>query len=375
MRNPRALFAAAAVTALAALSIAGASLPAYAEVVPNDTYTSVLDHESDDNCDALDSGKTDTNGDPETVTVDAGANELIDRYCVKSGTKAYYYNVVPPQPSITFGHPDKDSVSHWSVGVIPIPEKLPIPALPSKFDVCGTANDKVELPGDTILIDWETTSIDVDTLKATVTATALGGKLFTDDSPKLSWILTFTDEACDESDEPTLEGSLATGTCVADAPWIYYDVTLTGETESTAVSLVITDGTNSTTLALGDLVDGKLKNKILWPGASVAADEVTPTGWPGWAFVNGQWVETDGNFAWTRGDITATLEVNPELAVALSYPPATPDCAAAPPAGGGSGSGLAETGFDGTPFAWTAALLAAAGAGLLVLRRARRVQN
>lgn len=370
MRNPRALFAAAAVTALAALSIAGASLPAHAEVVPNDTYTSVLVDQSTDNCAALDSGKIDTHGDPETVTAGPYGDNVITSYCVKAGTVAYYYNVVPPQPTITFGHPVKDSVSHWSVGYSEIPNLLTIPGIPSIVDECGTDNDAVNLPEDTELIDWEATPI--DNLQSTITATALINT-FTDGTTEKSWVVDFTDEACDESDEPTLEGSLATGECVANAPWIFYDVTLTGETESTTVSLVITDGVNTETLVLGDLVDGKLQGKILWPGASVAADG-TPTGWPGWALVNGQWIEIDGNFAWTRGDITATLEVNPELAVTLSYPPATPDCVAAPPAGGGGGA-LAATGFDGTPFAWTAALLAAAGAGLLVLRRARRVQD
>lgn len=368
MRNPRALRAAAVMVGALALALGAGAMPAQA------TQPEFI-------CEPLDSGKQNTTGDPATVTWTAPGDQLIDGYCVKAGTTMVFVPIDPPVKTVTIDHPTKNSVSHFSVSYVdvvpPGDDEVPIPGRPGSFDECGTVNDRIELPGDTALIDWSATPIDPSTLTATITATALGGKLFTDDSTVKSWVVTFTNEACaEEPDEPTLEGSLATGECVANAPWINYNVKLDGETESKTVSLVITDGTNSETIVLGDLVDGKLEGKILWPGASVAGDGVTPTGWPGWALVNGQWVETDGNFAWTRGDITATLEVNPELEVALSYPPATPDCAAVPPTGGGSGNGaLAATGFDGTPFAWTAALLAAAGASLLVLRRMRRVQD
>lgn len=135
-----------------------------------------------------------------------------------------------------------------------------------------------------------------------------------------------------EPDEPTLAGSTAVGECVRDAPWINYFVELTDPdnqaTDHTA-SLVISDGMNTETIVLGELVDGTLSGKVLWPGASVDGAG-NASGWPGWAFVDGQWVETDGNFRWTRGDISATIVVNPEVSVPLSYPPATPQCAAEP---------------------------------------------
>jgi LPXTG-motif cell wall-anchored protein len=139
-----------------------------------------------------------------------------------------------------------------------------------------------------------------------------------------------------EEVEGSLDGSVAVGECLNDAPWIAYDVVLTGvEGDLTAhtASLVLTDGTSTETIVLGALTeDGTLSGRTLWPGASVADDGVTPTGWPGWELVDGTWVETDGNYAWTRGDLTATLVVNPEIAVDLVYPVATPNCATAPPA-------------------------------------------
>jgi LPXTG-motif cell wall-anchored protein len=143
-------------------------------------------------------------------------------------------------------------------------------------------------------------------------------------------------EAPTEDAVGSLEGSVAVGECVADAPWIAYDVVLSGAegdlTEQNA-SLVLTDGTNTETIELGALdEDGTLSGRALWPGASVAEDGVTPTGWPGWEQAeDGTWVETDENFAWTRGDLTATIVVNPDIEVELAYPVATPNCAAAPP--------------------------------------------
>ncbi|WP_407319161.1 LPXTG cell wall anchor domain-containing protein [Isoptericola halotolerans] len=138
-----------------------------------------------------------------------------------------------------------------------------------------------------------------------------------------------------EAPEGSLDGSIAVGECLEDAPWIRYDVQVTpadAPLEDRSVELVLTDGTNTETIELGELdEDGALSGRVLWPGASVADDGVTPTGWPGWTQLDdGTWVEIDGNAAWTRGDIDATLVVNPELAVDLAYPVATPECATGP---------------------------------------------
>jgi hypothetical protein len=304
MRIPRAIFAAAATAGVLAVSLAGAALPANAVLVDDPTL-SVQSSSSTDNCIGLDSGKVETEGDPATVTATAPDDQLIDGYCVKSGTVAYYYDVVPPQAEIEFAHPDKDSVSHWSVSYV-------------------------------------------------------DGSFI----------------------EPTLTGSLA-AECITNAPWIFYDVVLNdpdGVVATDAVSLVFSDGTNTETIELGTLADGKLSDKALWPGATVAEDGVTPTGWPGWALVDGEWVATDDNFGWTLDLTEATLVVNPELSVDLAYPAATLDCAPTTPGGGGgtagsaatTATGLAATGFDGGPIGIVAALLAVAGLALLAVTWVRR---
>ena len=183
-------------------------------------------------------------------------------------------------------------------------------------------------------------------------------------------------------EEPTLAGSFAVGDCVRDVPWINFAVELTdpdSQVTTTAVTLVLSDGTNSVTIPLGQLAGNELSGRVLWPGATVDADG-DPTGWPGWEFVDGEWRTTDGNFAWTRGDISAVISVNPEIAVPLSYPPASPVCVTGPRtaqavAAAGGGSGLAATGGTTAqilPIAALGGVIVVGGAGLLMLRGRRR---
>ena len=204
-----------------------------------------------------------------------------------------------------------------------------------------------------------------------------------------------------ETPEPTeasLDGSVAVGECVADAPWIAYEIELEDpdgqavpdENGQYPAYLVLTDGTNEATISLGVLgEDGTLSGRALWPGASVADDGVTATGWPGWTQdAEGRWVETDENYAWTRSDIDATLVVNPDIAVGLDYPDATPECANPPaepepgqggvdpivddeptPAAQPTSPALPQTGSDVALFAIGALLLIGAGGAFLWLRR------
>lgn len=184
------------------------------------------------------------------------------------------------------------------------------------------------------------------------------------------------------SDDASLAGSLAATECVGDVPWIDYQVTLTdpdNEITETAATLRITGSGQSVEIPLGTLVDDSLSGRVLWPGASVGADG-TGTGWPGWTNESGVWEQTTGNFAWTRGPITATIHVNPEVVVPLSYPVASPVCAN--PASE-SGLPLTYSGEDalastGSTVSWIAVGVGAAalalGGGLIAARR-RRVHN
>ncbi|SIO17655.1 hypothetical protein [Agromyces cerinus] len=567
MRNTRILRVAATVVSALALTLAVGALPAQA------AKPAFI-------CEPLDSGKIDTVGDPETVTVTAPDGKLIDGYCVKAGTTKYFVPVVPPQKTVVIDHPDKDSVSHYSVSYVepttPEPEKVAIPGSPAWVDKCGIDADGFTLPEDTDDIDWSSSGLAAGV--ETLTATVKGDKTFTDGTKTKTFEHTFTDESCtppepgtcevttsvvttdlatwdlsqtkktghnelvdgglriwtegatsedkaagyfstdfplidagatsiadaldytattgiepglqlviDADDDgsvdgilvgeavygqnwwlsggakqfvkdsapntgggngsdwfgtivqwaaafpdatvdaigyslgsgvhgdgvitritlgcvdytfdatppptgpatPTLAGSFATGTCEADSPWIDFDVELTdpdNTVKNRTASLVLTDGTNTKTIVLGDLKGGSLTGSVLWPGASVDEDGKAD-GWPGWTLVDGKWVETDGNFAWTRGAITAKLVVNPEVPVTISYPKATPECAAGPtttppttPPGGGEGgapaasdgTNLASTGFAGTSIAIVAGIIVIAGLAFLVAARIRR---
>lgn len=82
-----------------------------------------------DVCGPLDSGKIDTTGDPQTVTVTAPDGKLIDGYCVKAGSSnqgdgPVYVTVDPPVKTLTFGYPGGKAVSHYSLSYTtePTPE-------------------------------------------------------------------------------------------------------------------------------------------------------------------------------------------------------------------------------------------------------------
>ena len=187
-----------------------------------------------------------------------------------------------------------------------------------------------------------------------------------------------TDYTPDDPTTPSLAGSAALGECARDVPWITYSVTLNDpdrlSTSNTAV-LVMTNGTDTVEIPLGELSNNALSGRVLWPGASVDKSGVA-NGWPGWTKNSaGQWVETDGNYAWTRGSFRAFIRVNPELDVALSYPKATPECVAGPRSGSGAaGMTLPLTGMDASmlPIVIGGGVVLVAGIGALVIQRRRR---
>lgn len=187
--------------------------------------------------------------------------------------------------------------------------------------------------------------------------------------------------APDTPEGASLSGTAVMPSCEADAPWIRYSIVLDDPdnvaTSHTAV-LMMSNGTESTTVPLGEVVDGHLDGRVLWPGATVDANG-RGNGWPGWTFENNAWAPTSGNFAWTRGDISAYVEVNPGMRVALSYPASSPDCLTAP-AGmtSAAGTSLPATGGDTAaliPLAAAAGALVVGGGALLLTRRARRARD
>ncbi|MCR2827018.1 cell wall protein [Microbacterium sp. zg.Y909] len=186
--------------------------------------------------------------------------------------------------------------------------------------------------------------------------------------------------------ESSLIAAVAVGECLRGAPFIEYSVTLDdpdSQVTETAVTLVLTNGVQSTDpIALGDLVDGRLSGTVPWPGTVVGA-EGTDLGMPGHEIVDGEWVLSDPEFAWTRAGVNAVLSVNPTVSVPLAYPQATPECLTATTAGSNgpraaAAGDLAATGGTTAallPLGLGAGALVAGGAGLLLLRRHRSARS
>ena len=109
--------------------------------------------------------------------------------------------------------------------------------------------------------------------------------------------------------------------CENDIPYVTYSVTPVGISPDS-----VTIRWDNVPDYTETLLDQPLSNTVLlWPGAAVV--DGVGVAWPGWEIVDGAWVPvTDPR----RGPLEFTVIVNPEQTVTLTYPPATPECAAGP---------------------------------------------
>lgn len=137
----------------------------------------------------------------------------------------------------------------------------------------------------------------------------------------------------------------ARAVCLQDAPWVEFDITPVGfvPVGLATVEWIGSDGSIVRTDYNQPLTGGRL----LWPEAAVDGSD-TGVAWPGWEFTAGEWVEVP---SLVRPEVTVRISVNPTNEVVLSYPPATPDCAAAPAvtSSGGGGAGGAASSLVAVP--------------------------
>lgn len=123
---------------------------------------------------------------------------------------------------------------------------------------------------------------------------------------------------------PLVPGDIVS-TCQGDVPYLGYAVTLpegfeTDDESPVTITFVNPDGEDYVA------TDQELSGSLLWPGAKATE----PKMWPGWDLVNGTYVQTDGNFAWTREGVTVRFDVNPTFSTVVEYPAATALCANPP---------------------------------------------
>jgi hypothetical protein len=115
MRRTVTLTATAALLALPVLALS-----------TNAAYAGGSDDDGNDGqvCVGLDSGKTDTSGDPQTVTVEAPEGMVITDYCVKAGSSKHgdgpvYVELEETTDVLVIRHPSGKAVSHYSLSYAP----------------------------------------------------------------------------------------------------------------------------------------------------------------------------------------------------------------------------------------------------------------
>ncbi|QTN38518.1 tandem-95 repeat protein [Cryomorphaceae bacterium] len=139
---------------------------------------------------------------------------------------------------------------------------------------------------------------------------------------------------CDEAEvyitvEPRTITVNTGSACISDVAYLYWDVSADNFASPGLVTVTFVDAQGGT---IASYVDQPMQDTLLWPGMVVDANG-NPTDWPGWVYTNGTWVQTSDGFEDTRPVATILFTVNPTDTLFVSYPPATPACAAAPPTG------------------------------------------
>ena len=112
--------------------------------------------------------------------------------------------------------------------------------------------------------------------------------------------------------------------CDNDTPYLSYDIEVTGTPTTTASITFVNPFGDDTVYS-----NLPLSGRVLWPGAAVGADG-TATDWPGWTqLADGSWQAGDA-YDWARSTLQVIANVTPTASATVSYPPATPGCAANP---------------------------------------------
>jgi uncharacterized repeat protein (TIGR01451 family) len=137
----------------------------------------------------------------------------------------------------------------------------------------------------------------------------------------------------------------ATDLCVNDAPWAQYDFDVFGisgyQPSQVTYTWVNVDDPNNEIVVGGPTQFTADSGYLLWPGAAVTPNVIPttaptgpadptwpmPTAWPGWELVNGVWIESDVP---ETPQLVLRVSINPTDEFVVDYPPATPNCIAAP---------------------------------------------
>ncbi|MFI2104503.1 LPXTG cell wall anchor domain-containing protein [Isoptericola sp. NPDC019693] len=264
-----------------------------------------------------------------------------------------------------------------------------VPQAPAPVEICGADAGDVILPADSEDVTYLRTEQGVLAIpgKDRVFGTDLAGYTRTEGGDVIFPI----EQLVPSAEECALIPGDIGAVCVGDTPYLGYGVSLPegievdDDTPLTITFLHPDGGENYVA------TDQPLEGQLLWPGAT----DTAPKQWPGWEQQDdGSYVETDGNYAWTREGVEVLFEVNPEYSQIVSYPEATTECANpvgmggadvvdavvdgpddtdVPPAAAEAVDELPQTGATVGVIAGIAALLVVGGGLLFWLRR--RIQH
>ncbi|HEY7886581.1 MAG TPA: SdrD B-like domain-containing protein [Cellvibrionaceae bacterium] len=115
--------------------------------------------------------------------------------------------------------------------------------------------------------------------------------------------------------------------CNNDTPWVSYQLLSGGVPFGDSAPLVTISWLTPDGRLAEQLSGQPASGTLLWPGAAVDGTG-NPVAWPGWEIIDGQWVQVPDD---RRPDMRVRIQVNPTGEGEVSYPPATPQCAAQPP--------------------------------------------
>ncbi|GAA5093458.1 hypothetical protein GCM10025760_23620 [Microbacterium yannicii] len=238
-----------------------------------------------------------------------------------------------------------------------VPTQWTVPDLSKLTENCGS--DEPEQQPRPQTSESSRTTVDCTSATATVRTTTTTAEFVWDETAE-TWQPGEPSSSEVETDRPLTQAELGTcplvpgeiqSVCVGDVPYLGYAVSLpeglvVDSSTPVTITFVNPDGEDYV------VANQPLSGKLLWPGAS----DGNPKMWPGWDLVDGEYVQTDGNFAWTRAGVTVEFEVNPTYATEVEYPQATVLCAN-PPVGSGDEPA-------GTPTSTDAEALAVTGGGV-----------
>ena len=147
-------------------------------------------------------------GYPDTYAYVAPTGYLVDQYCVKAGSSQQGNGpiIVPVSPasaSVTIDYPNKDSISHFVVHLIPdTTRQIEVsPNAPTVTDLCGANGDTVVAPEDSAQITYTVNgNIVTATLVNPTThdfGAVLNGYVIAGDGLTATYTATLTDVPCD----------------------------------------------------------------------------------------------------------------------------------------------------------------------------------